>query len=211
MSVEFYAFLIAAFVVAMTPGPALIYVAAFSLRYGTVAGFVSALSVNVGSYVLILVAALGLYPVLQAIPQLIEIIQVAGGFYLVYLALKMWPRKTAAPDPALPPEAGYKRLFARGMVTTLLNPKDILFYLLFIPTFIPEPEGTASFLTSFLVLSFAYALIGLVTKCAIALLAGKAKVTLAPKGAVIVNTLSALTLGGLGLFVLQRAYARMSG
>lgn len=210
MPIELYAFLVAAFLVAMTPGPSLIYVAAFSLRFGTAAGLVSALGVNIGSYVLITIAALGLYPIIQAAPQLVDIIQAVGGLYLLYLGVKMWPRKrNETPVEIEDAEASRTKIFARGVVTTLLNPKDILFYLLFIPTFIPVSEHDAAFLTYFVVLSVAYAFIGLTTKCAVALFAGTLKDRFATGGAAIVNYASALMLGALGLFVLRKAYSQL--
>jgi threonine/homoserine/homoserine lactone efflux protein len=204
--VEVYAFLITAFLLSITPGPSVLYVAAISLRFGTLAGIISALGVNVGSYVLILAAAFGLYPILQSFPLIVEIIQTIGGFYMIHLAIRMWPSKRLQLQKT-PDNNGVdlRKLFVRGFITTMLNPKDILFYILFIPTFIDGSKHGTSFIYMFLILSFTYAFIGIATKSAIAIFSGKAKKLFASKEASVINYFSSFTLTGLGLFAISKA------
>jgi threonine/homoserine/homoserine lactone efflux protein len=191
MAIDFPAFVLAATALAITPGPSILYVAAFSLRYGTKAGIISALGVNAGSYVLIMFAAFGLYPVLQIAPGIVTAIQTLGGVYMIYLAYNLWPKKTAAtaafPDQVF--EGNWKN-FTRGLTTTLLNPKDILFYILFIPSFIAIDEGKSGFLIWFLVLAVAYAVIGLATKSLIAVFAGQMQGFLVSRDASVVHNVS---------------------
>ena len=119
---------------AITPGPSILYVVAFSLRFGTLAGLISALGVNAGSYVLILIAAFGLYPVLQFAPGLIVAIQTFGGLYIIYLGYRLWPRHASAAR-ALPNQPADIKgtMFRRGLLKTLLNPKYSLCYSMFVP------------------------------------------------------------------------------
>ena len=207
MTVEIYTFLVTAFVLAVTPGPSVLYVAAVSLRFGSLAGIVSTLGVNVGSYIVIFAAAFGLYPILQNIPLVIEMIQAVGGCYMIYLAIRMWPSGSASVK-GIPNNnhIEYRRMFTQGFITSLLNPKDILFYILFIPTFIQDSDDGESFIYLFITLSCTFAFIGLVTKISFAMFAGKAKKLFASKQASSINYIASLILCILGLSALNKAY-----
>ena len=206
MSVDIFTFLLAAVALAITPGPSILYVVAFSLRFGTVAGLISALGVNAGSYVLILIAAFGLYPILQFAPGLIVAIQTLGGLYMIYLGYRLWPHNvTAARTLPNQPADGKGTIFSRGFITTLLNPKDILFYIMFIPSFIRVDDGNDSFLFWFLVLSVTYALIGFATKATIAIFAGSLKNLLTSKRSSNINYVSSILLFGLGILIFSKA------
>lgn len=203
MEIDLATFLIAALLIAFTPGPSVLYVAAFSLRFGTGAGLVSALGINSGSYVLIAIAAFGLYPLLQTLPGVIETIRVVGGLYMLYLAHGLWPRGPIA-ERRVPETIDYRRTFTRGFLTTVTNPKDILFYLLFIPTFIHGAENDRTFMIAFVALAVGYALIGLVTKSAIALFAGTVRGWLARGDAHRLGYGSSMLLAGVGLYILGK-------
>ena len=206
MSVDIFTFLLAAVALAITPGPSILNVVAFSLRFGTVAGLISALGVNVGSYLLILIAAFGLYPVLQFAPGLIVAIQTFGGLYIIYLGYRLWPRNVTATRALSNQPADSKgTMFRRGFITTLLNPKDILFYIMFVPSFIRVDEGSDSFLFWFLVLSVVYAMIGFASKATIAIFAGSLKNLLTSKKSSNINYVSSILLFGLGIFLLSKA------
>lgn len=206
MSVDVFTFLLAAVALAITPGPSILYVVAFSLRFGTMAGLISASGVNAGSYVLILIAAFGLYPILQFAPGLIVAIQTLGGLYMIYLGYRLWPRKvTAAKTLPDRPADSKGAIFTRGFITTLLNPKDILFYIMFIPSFIRVEETDGSFLFWFLVLAATYALIGFATKATIAIFAGNMKNLLSTKRSKTINYMSSVLLFGLGILIFSKA------
>ncbi len=96
-------------------------------------------------------------------------------------------------------------MFRRGLITTLLNPKDILFYIMFVPSFIRVDEGSDSFLFWFLVLSVAYAMIGFASKATIAIFAGSLKNLLTSKKSSNINYVSSILLFGLGTFLLSKA------
>lgn len=211
MSVDLFTFLIAAFALAITPGPSILYVAAISLRFGTLAGIVSALGVNFGSYVLILAAAFGLYPILQSFPVIVALTEGIGGLYMIYLAVHIWPRcpVTARKIPT-DSKADLRQMFTRGFITTMLNPKDILFYILFIPAFINAPEGGKAFLSLFLVLSVTYALIGIATKSLIAVFAGKAKELFASEKASAISYASSLILFALGVLAISKTLSNIT-
>ncbi|NKB77724.1 MAG: hypothetical protein GKR96_11975 [Gammaproteobacteria bacterium] len=132
MNIELLSFFTLAFVIAITPGPSVIYVVSYSLRYGFKAGIISTLGINVGSIFAILIAALGLSSLLAIYPNAINAIQIFGGFYVIYLARVMWLSSLIAnaDGQSLEKEnltgTSDKELFKNGFITSVLNPKDIL-------------------------------------------------------------------------------------
>ena len=191
--------------VAITPGPSVVYVVSYSLRYGSKAGIMSTLGINLGSVVAILIAAFGLSYLLELYPNAISLIQIIGGLFVVYLAIKIWPRSSIQhiEDQNIPEES-YSTLFKNGFITSVLNPKDILFYTAFIPTFIPETVTGKSYHTYFLLLAFSYMLIGFLTKSTFAIFSGIAKNALNSSRANILNYTSSSLLFSLGVYILLK-------
>ena len=107
---------------AITPGPSVIYVVSYSLRYGAKAGVVSTLGINLGSVVAILIAAFGLSYILEAYPATIVFIQIVGGLYIIYLAYQIWPRGSSLQiDEQNIAQESYGNLFKNGFITSLVN------------------------------------------------------------------------------------------
>jgi threonine/homoserine/homoserine lactone efflux protein len=126
---------------AATPGPNMLYIVTRSLAQGTRAGMVSLIGCQVGSLVLMVLAALGITAALFAVPYAYDSLRLGGAAYLAFLAwqsVKPGGRDMFAPTP-LPPEPPPK-LFAVGFVTSALNPKIALFYIAVLPPFI-DPTG----------------------------------------------------------------------
>jgi len=173
MTIELLSFFVISLVVAITPGPSVIYVVSYSLRYGAKAGVISTLGISLGSVVAILIAAFGLAYILEAYPNAITLIQAVGGLFVIYLAVQIWPRNPMQRlDGGAVVEQSYSTLFANGFITSVLNPKDILFYTAFIPTFIPENATGSSYQSKFLLLAFCYIFIGFATKSTFSMFAG---------------------------------------
>jgi len=119
MNIELMGFFAVSFLIAITPGPSIIYVVSYSLRYGTKAGIISTIGINVGSIVAILISAFGLSALLSSFPAVVHIIEFLGGIYVIYLAVLIWPKKPLkAIDESLLLEANYKTLFKNGVITS---------------------------------------------------------------------------------------------
>ena len=205
MNIELLSFFTLAFFIAITPGPSVIYVVSYSLRYGSKAGIASTLGINVGSIVAILIAAFGLSSLLEIYPNAIVVIQTIGGFYVIYLAILMWPRGSIINiDEQSLTEENYKNLFKNGFITSVLNQKDILFYTAFIPTFIPQGVVGKSYPTYFLLLAFSYMAIGFITKSAFAIFSAYTKKALHSKNAKLMNYFSSTLLFILGVFLVGK-------
>ncbi len=134
-------FLLAAFVLTLTPGPDMLFVLARSAGQGRSAGVISALGVAAGSLLQAGLVALGLARVLVAVPVAFDVMKDAGAVYLVYLGIRTLLSHEHALSRSSVQERRRWRVFAQGMVTNVLNPKVALFYLAFLPQFVDPAQG----------------------------------------------------------------------
>ena len=103
----------------------------------------------------------------------------------------------------------YRDLFVKGFITSILNPKDLLFYTAFIPAFIPQDIGLGSYRNYFLVLGFTYMAIGFLTKSSFAVFAGFTKNVLFSDKSSLVNRVSSIVLVCLGVFIVGKSVAQL--
>ncbi len=133
-------FFAAALILAVTPGPGMLYVLARSVSGGIRAGPASSGGTAIGGLSHVTAAALGLSALLAASSAAFTIVKLAGAAYLIYLGLRTL---LAHDDPALATAGGgdgARRAFGQGIITELLNPKTALFFLAFVPQFIVPDE-----------------------------------------------------------------------
>jgi threonine/homoserine/homoserine lactone efflux protein len=133
------AFLAAAAVLAITPGPGIFYVLARSLGEGTRVGVRSSLGTALGGLCHVVGAALGLSTLLMTSATAFEVVRYVGACYLVYLGIRTLVG-LRAPESETPPAAGGDA-FRQGVLTELLNPKTALFFLTFLPQFVQPEQG----------------------------------------------------------------------
>ena len=151
----------AVFILNATPGVDFLLTVSRTLQGGARAGVAAALGINAGCVVHALAAAFGLAALLALHPQAFELIQWAGAAYLVWLGLGMLRQawRAGASDTsqhlvastAVKPRgvmADLRGNFSAGLLTNVLNPKVALFFLAFLPQFVPadSPNTTLSFL-----------------------------------------------------------------
>ncbi len=91
-------FLVAALILLLTPGPAVLYIVARSLDQGRTAGFVSVLSIETGNLVHVLAATLGLSAILMSSALAFSIVKYLGAAYLIYLGLRRLLAREASPS-----------------------------------------------------------------------------------------------------------------
>ncbi len=128
------AFLAASLVLAVTPGPGVLYIVARSLAQGRGAGLASAAGVALGNLGNALGAALGLAALFALSSLAFTVVKYAGAAYLVYLGIRLLRAPAAAGTAAMAP-ARLGRIFRDGFVVALLNPKTTLFFAAFLPQF----------------------------------------------------------------------------
>ena len=136
-------FLVAVFLLNVTPGPDTAYIVGRSVAQGRGAGIVSALGISAGCIVHTLACAFGLTAILAASATAFTVIKIAGAMYLIYLGVRLVFAKHDDADAAREKQASEKaapkslrQLFAQGFVTNVLNPKVVLFFVSFFPQFV---------------------------------------------------------------------------
>ena len=133
----------AALVLLVIPGPAVLYIVAQSVSRGRAAGLVSMLGVQTGGLVHVAAATAGLSALLVRSSLAFSAVKYAGAAYLVFLGMR---RLLGGEDTAsLPQERDLRGLFAQGIVVNVLNPKTALFFFAFLPQFVGVSRGHVAF------------------------------------------------------------------
>jgi threonine/homoserine/homoserine lactone efflux protein len=137
---RFLLFGTAALVLAVTPGPGMLYVLGRTVNGGRREGVLSSLGTFAGGSIHVLAAALGLSAILATSATAFQVVRYAGAAYLIYLGIAMIRSRNLAPSSA-PEKGGGSRPFLQGITTEVLNPKTALFFLSFIPQFVSVARG----------------------------------------------------------------------
>ena len=142
MGAALVAFALAAGLLTITPGldTAIVLRAAAS---GPRAGWAAAFGVGAGCFAWGAAAAFGLGALLTASPLAYGALKWAGAFYLVVVGVKLIVRPRLAFSPQDIDEG--RGTFRRGFLTNVLNPKVGVFYMTFLPQFVPEGAPVALF------------------------------------------------------------------
>ncbi|WP_028291927.1 LysE family translocator [Oceanobacter kriegii] len=142
--VLFASFAIAATLLAMTPGLDTVMVLRASITNGSAPALYAAVGILLGCIAWGAAVSLGLGAVLQASELMYMAIKLAGAGYLMWLGINLIlkPRKALDSDQAEPAGTGMQA-FWQGLVTNLLNPKIGIFYVSFLPQFIPAGADVA--------------------------------------------------------------------
>ena len=145
MSYGFLSFILAALVINLSPGPAMLYVMNQSLRHGVRTGLKAAAGVELGVFFYVLLAAFGLMLIFKEVPLLYRTVQVAGALYLVYLAYLSWPRRNSSKNAVSREQApeSERYAFSKGLLINLSNPKIGLFFISMLPQFVPAEASPA--------------------------------------------------------------------
>ena len=166
-------FVVAALVLLLTPGPAVLYIVTRSLDQGRRAGFISALGVHAGTLVHVGAAAAGLSAVLAASATAFSIVKYLGAAYLIYLGVRqLLSRVVEANESALTAPPRLSRALVDGFVVNVLNPKTALFFLAFLPQFVTVTRGAVP--VQIALLGLVFCALGLLTDGLYALMAGSA-------------------------------------
>ena len=164
--------LLAALILLLTPGPAVLYIVARSLDQGRLAGLVSVLSIEVGNFVHVLAATLGLSAILVSSALAFSIVKYLGAAYLIYLGVRRLLARETVHQLATLQRQSLGRIFRQGVLVAILNPKTALFFFAFLPQFADSSKG--SFTLQLLTLGCLFVLMAIVTDSLYALLAGTA-------------------------------------
>lgn len=131
-----------------TPGPSMLYVLSRSVGQSRAAGLASAIGLGLGGVLLAAATALGLAAVLEQSQGAIDVLRIAGSIYLIYLGVQMiWEVYATQPEKLFVEKVRRRSLFAiiwQGVLVEFLNPKTVLFFVLFLPQFVEASGGSIS-------------------------------------------------------------------
>src|SRR3984893_14841445 len=134
-------FLTAALLLAVAPGPGMLYVLARTLAGGRREGLLSALGTFFGGMVHVFAAAVGVSIILAKSAFAFATVKYLGAGYLCFLGIRMIldsRKNEGTPFVDLPRR---RNPFWQGVMTEVLNPKTALFFLSFIPQFVNREHG----------------------------------------------------------------------
>ena len=141
-----FAFLGAALLVTLSPGPDNLLVLSLGIARGRRAGVAFGLGCGLGCLSHTLLAALGVSALIAASPAAFTLLKLVGGGYLVYLGVQALRSSGRLDTPeAASVQESELRLFARGLFANAINPKVVLFFLAFLPQFVDSARGDAAF------------------------------------------------------------------
>ena len=148
LAVSLLAYLAAAGLLTLTPGVDTAMVLRASAAEGRRAGFAATAGICLGCLVWGMGAAFGLTAVLAASTLAFTVVKWGGAAYLAWLGIKLILKPRAsfaeASAPGAPGPTGVWSAFRRGLFTNLLNPKVGVFYITFLPQFIPPGYNVAA-------------------------------------------------------------------
>jgi threonine/homoserine/homoserine lactone efflux protein len=138
LSIELWlAFVAAASIMLIIPGPTILSVISYSVAHGRRANLPLVAAVALGDSTALALSLLGVGALLAVSAFWFTVVKWIGGLYLLYLGITLLRAGvTAAATPAPPAAASRWRLFANTYLVTALNPKGMIFFVAFLPQFI---------------------------------------------------------------------------
>ena len=133
-----FTFFIALFLFSITPGPGVFAILARALTRGANACVLLALGMVVSDLVYLVLATYGLAAIAENWAGLFTLIRYLGAAYLIYLGIRMFRAVVSDDQPLAAHTEGGNGWsgFIQGFLISASNPKVILFYIAFLPTFV---------------------------------------------------------------------------
>lgn len=203
-------FLVAALLLAIIPGPGMLYVGARTLAGGLGEGLASTAGTGLGGMAHVLAGALGLSALVMASAEAFTVMKLLGGVYLIWLGFQAWRQAGLAVQAGaeLPP-LGMSRAFREGVVVEALNPKTAAFFLAFIPQFLDPSRGDIGW--QFVLLGSICVAANTLVDAGVALAAGRLRDVAGRRGDVLLRLRQAgaglMMALGLGVLLLRRPAA----
>lgn len=193
------AFVFAAMLLTLMPGPDILFVLAQSMTQGKKAGIMTALGLCTGITVHTLAAALGVSAIFYHSAAAFQVVKYAGAIYLLYLAWQAFKERKEGIGEQASVALNYSALYKKGILMNLLNPKVALFFLAFLPQFVTPTAGQVPL--QMIILGILFMLQAIVIFTIISFLAGiiANKLLKKPKTAIYVNWSKVALFTCLGL------------
>ena len=141
MSVEFF---ITSLILVLLPGTGVIYTLSTGLTRGWQAGTWAALGCTFGIVPALIASVTGLAALLHTSALIFEGLRYLGAAYLLYMAFAIWRDRSTMDIDEKQVQKSHVKVAINGCLINILNPKLTLFFLAFLPQFIPAtaPDAT---------------------------------------------------------------------
>lgn len=189
----------AATLLAWVPGPDNLFVLTQSALHGRRLGVAVTLGLCTGLIVHTVAVAFGVAAIFQTSQAAFNALKIIGAAYLLYLAYKSFRAKPEALGSAGGQGRPLRRMFARGIVMNVTNPKVAIFFLAFLPQFTAPERGSIA--VQMLALGGIFILCAFVSFTLISVLAGSLSRWLrrSDRGQVWLNRVAGAVFVGLAL------------
>ncbi len=167
MDTSLVGFIILSTVICAAPGPTMFFVISLGLTKNRLHAITAVLSITAANLIWVVLSATGLAALIHSSVTAFETLKIAGALYLIYLGILTW-RSGLSSNSNSGPETSMTTIFIRGLVTSLSNPKALIFYISFLPQFV---DGESPFLHQAYILGGSYIMVVFVVMSLYALLA----------------------------------------
>ncbi len=192
-------FLAANVALAFAPGPDNIFVLTQSALHGRKAGFLVTIGFCTGSMVHTAAVSLGVAAIFQTSELAFDILKIVGALYLLYLALQAFKASASKIGESAEAQTDMRKLYLRGVIMNITNPKVAIFFLAFFPQFTDATAGSITI--QMMVLGGLFMIVTLFVFGAIAWTAGFLGewLTESEKAQVVLNRIAGTVFAGLAL------------
>ena len=204
------AFLVASFAIIIVPGPSVLFTLARGVAWGRAVAVLTVLGNTIGTFLLSIVIALGLGPLLSRSKTFSIVLQLAGGCYLLWLGYQALrhrqahARAMASREDARPSNFSVVR---QGFTVGVLNPKSLVFFAAVFPHFVDRSTGNETL--QLIIFGCIFSVMAFCSDATWGLIAGTAREWLAgsPHRLVALRTIGGCVMCALGVLIVSSALA----
>ncbi len=201
-------YLIATVLIILAPDPSVLFTIARAIAWGRVAAIATVIGNAFGMFLVSVLVAFGLGPLLQSSKLFYNSIQWAGGAYLIYLGYAAIAASRVDAQGMQKTEGSKPSFFTslkNGFWVGVLNPKSIVFFAAILPQFVDQEKNNVT--AQLLLLGAIFATIALISDGSYGLLAGTVRSWLAGdvKRLIFMRRFGGVVMIGLGLFTIFSA------
>jgi threonine/homoserine/homoserine lactone efflux protein len=201
-------YLIATVLIILAPGPSVLFTIARAIAWGRVAAIATVIGNAFGMFLVSVLVAFGLGPLLQSSKLFYNGIQWAGGAYLIYLGYAAIAASRVDAQGMQKTEGSKPSFFTslkNGFWVGVLNPKSIVFFAAILPQFVDQEKNNVT--AQLLLLGAIFAAIAMISDGSYGLLAGTVRSWLAGdvKRLIFMRRFGGVVMIGLGVFTIFSA------
>lgn len=202
-------YLIATILIVLAPGPSVLFIIARAIAWGRASALATVAGNTAGVFMISLLVAFGLGPLLQRSTLFYNSIQWAGGVYLIYLGYEAIKASKLVASGLQKGEGVKPTLLASaktGFWVGALNPKTIVFFAAILPAFVDQENSNVT--AQLVLLGFIFCAIALISDGTYGLLAGTAREWFASdiKRLILMRRFGGLVMVALGVFTIASIY-----